>query len=78
MLTLNDIYAKACCMVGLPFKNRVLDILGWPTPIGCSLHLNGTVVERQAHFKNDPSGTGGTRPGILENVGGSARDFPII
>jgi hypothetical protein len=43
-------------------KSRVLDILGWPTPSGCSLHLNGTVVERQTSFTDDTGRTGRTRP----------------
>jgi hypothetical protein len=59
-------------------KSRVLDILGWPTPSGCSLHLNGTVVERQTSFTDDTGRTGRTRPNFLEDVGKSARAWQVM
>jgi hypothetical protein len=69
MITLEQIYARTCCMEGFVFQeSRVLDILGWPTPGGCSLFHHTTVVERQANYPNDSSRTGRTGSGILADV----------
>jgi hypothetical protein len=52
-----------------PFqKGHVLGMVERPGLSGSLLHE--IVVERQAHFTNDPCRTGRTRSGILENVGG--------
>jgi hypothetical protein len=67
MITLKKNYVRAIYGRFTLEKSHVL--LGVDhRALGVSLFIHTTMVERQAHYKNDSGGTGRARPGILENV----------